>query len=135
MPGRFFDANVLIYLVSADAAKADRAESLVAEGGTISVQVLNEIANVARRNMRMSWDQTHILLTSVSGLLTVEPVGVQIHEAGLKIAERYGVSIYDAMILASALNASSNVLWSEDMKHGMVVEERLHIVNPFRNGI
>ena len=43
----FFDTNVLLYLLSADAAKADRAEELLAIGGTISVQVLNEFADVA----------------------------------------------------------------------------------------
>ena len=55
MPGRFFDTNVLLYLASGDGAKADRAEAVVAEGGAISVQVLNEAANVARRKMRLSW--------------------------------------------------------------------------------
>jgi predicted nucleic acid-binding protein len=62
MPVSFFDTNVLAYLASADAAKADRAEATIATGGAISVQVLNELANVARRRMKMPWSETHALL-------------------------------------------------------------------------
>jgi predicted nucleic acid-binding protein len=131
MPGSFFDTNVLIYVASGDAAKADRAESLLSEGGTISVQVLNEIVNVARRKMRLSWGQTHAFLTAIRGLLLVQPVTIATHETGLEIAERYGLSTYDAMIAASALQAACDTLWSEDLQDGMVLEGRLRIVNPF----
>jgi predicted nucleic acid-binding protein len=131
MPGSFFDTNVLLYLASDNATKADRAESLVGTGGTISVQVLNEIANVARRKMRLSWAETRTLLATVRGLLSVRPVTVETHEAGLDLAERYGFSAYDAMIAASALEAGCTILWSEDMQNGSVLSRRLRIVNPF----
>jgi predicted nucleic acid-binding protein len=132
MPASFFDTNVLVYLASGDAKKADLAEVAIAKGGSISVQVLNELANVARRKMQMSWDETHAYLDMLRDLLTVHPLTVETHETGLRLAERYGLSIYDAMITASALHASCDTLWSEDMQHGMVVDEGLRIVNPFR---
>jgi len=132
MPVSFFDTNVLVYLASGDASKANRAEAIVAGGGSISVQVLNELANVARRKMQMSWDETHALLGTLRGLLTVHLVTVETHDAGLRIAERYGLSIYDSMIAASALEAGCDTLWSEDMQHGMTLDEGLRIVNPFR---
>ncbi len=132
MPVSFFDTNVLAYLASGDTAKADRAEAALAAGGSISVQVLNELANVARRKMQMSWDETHALLDMLRGLLTVHPLTTEIHEAGLRLAERYGFSIYDAMIAASALQAGCDTLWSDDMQHGMALDEGLRIVNPFR---
>ena len=132
MPGSFFDTNVLVYLASGDPTKADRAETVVATGGTISVQVLNELANVARRKMQMSWDETHAFLDMLRGLLTVHPITVETHEAGLRIAERYGLSLYDSMIAASALHAGCDTLWSEDMQHGMKLDEDLRIANPFR---
>ena len=134
MPASFFDTNVLVHIASGDAAKADRAEAAVAAGGAISVQVLNELANVARRKMRMSWDETHTLLTTLRGLLTVHPLTLDIHETGLTLAERYGFSIYDAMIAAAAIHAGCDTLWSEDMQHGMALDEGLRIVNPFRTG-
>jgi len=134
MPGSFFDTNVVLYLASGDAAKADRAERLIAAGGTISVQVLNEIANVARRKMRMTWEETHAFLSTIRVALRVEPLTVETHETGLALAERYGLSVYDAMIAASALLAGCDTLWSEDMHHGAVLDPRLRIADPFRAG-
>ena len=132
MPGSFFDTNVLLYVASGDPAKADRAEKLIGAGGTISVQVLNEITNVARRKIGLPWTETRALLSMLRGLLPVQPLTVEIHETGLAFAERYGLSIYDAMIAASALHADCDTLWSEDMRDGIVLDERLRIVNPFR---
>ena len=132
MPASFFDTNVLVYLASGDATKADRAEAALAAGGAISVQVLNELANVARRKMKMSWADTHAFLNLLRGLLTVHPLTLETHETGLALAERYGLSTYDAMIAASALHARCDTLWSEDMQHGMTLDEGLRIVNPFR---
>jgi predicted nucleic acid-binding protein len=131
MPGNFFDSNVLLYVASGDPAKADQAERLVGEGGIISVQVLNEITNVARRKMGMSWTETHAFLSLVRSLLPVEPLTIDVHETGLALAERYGISVYDAMIAASALLADCDTLWTEDMQDGMSLDDRVRIINPF----
>ncbi len=132
MAGSFFDTNVLIYLSSNDAAKSRRAEELVIAGGMISVQVLNEITNVARRKMRLTWGETREFLSMVRGLLKVGDLTIGVHESGLAVAERHALSIYDAMIVAAALHADCDTLWSEDMHDGLVIDGRLHIVNPFR---
>jgi predicted nucleic acid-binding protein len=133
MPVSFFDTNVLVYLASGDAAKADRAEAAIAAGGSISVQILNELTNVARRKMKMSWNETHTLLNMLRSLLTVHPLTVEVHETGLGLAERFGLSTFDAMIAASAIHAGCDTLWSEDMQHGLALKEGLRIVNPFRD--
>jgi predicted nucleic acid-binding protein len=101
--------------------KAERAETIVSSGGTIRVQVLNALANVARRKMRLSWNDTRAFLSMIRGLLLVSPMTTEIHENGLALAERHNVSIYDAMIVASALHAGCGVLWSEDMQNGMTI--------------
>jgi predicted nucleic acid-binding protein len=132
MPGSFFDTNVLLYIASDDQVKADRAEAMIGSGGAISVQVLNELANVARRKMQMSWQETHTLLSLLRGMLTVHPLTVETHETGLTLAERYGLSTYDAMIAAAALHAGCDTLWSEDMQHGMALNGQLRISDPFR---
>jgi predicted nucleic acid-binding protein len=132
MPGSFFDTNVLLYVASGDPAKADRAEKLIGAGGTISVQVLNEITNVARRKMGLSWIETRAFLSMLRGLLLVQPLTIEIHETGLALAERHGLSIYDAMIAASAVHADCDTLWSEDLQDGPLLGGRLRIVNPFR---
>lgn len=133
MADNFIDTNILVYLASADATKAARAEEIIAAGGAISVQVMNELANVLRRKLHLSWDETHGFLDAIRGLLTVHPLMLETHEAGLRLAEKYSFSIYDALIVASALEQGCDRLWSEDMQHGMALEEGLNIRNPFRD--
>jgi predicted nucleic acid-binding protein len=131
MSGNFFDSNVLLYATSPDRIKADRVRVLLGHGGTISVQVLNEMAHVALRKFKMSWADTKSFLSTIRDLLTVEPLTADTHAIGLRLAERYGFAIYDSMIVAAALAAECDMLWSEDMQDGLMVEKRLKIVNPF----
>lgn len=131
MSGRFIDTDVLVYLASADTAKAAVAEAVLAQGGTVSVQVLNELTNVARRRMLLTWDETADLLAAVRTFVTVEPMTVDTHALGVKLAERYGFSVYDAMIVAAGLLAGCETLLSEDMQDGMVVAGQMTLVNPF----
>ncbi len=131
MADSFFDTNVLLYLAGSDMAKAEIAEALIEAGGAISVQVLNEMANVARRKMALDWDQTHTMLGALRGLLDVKPLTADVHDIGLALAERYRLSVYDAMIVASALDAGCATLWSEDMQDGLSIDGRLLVVNPF----
>jgi predicted nucleic acid-binding protein len=132
MPGSFIDTNVILYLAAGDALKAGRAERLLHDGGTTSVQVLNEIAHVARRKMRLSWADTRAFLDTIGELLTIVPVTLETHQMGLRLAERQNLSTYDAMIVAAALQAKCATLWSEDMKQGLVIDKRLRIENPLR---
>jgi predicted nucleic acid-binding protein len=131
MPGDFLDTNVLIYVASADPRKAERAEQVLNDGGAISVQVLNEVANVARRKMRMSWTDTRSFVAGLRGLLTVHPLTIDVHETGLALAERHSLSVFDGMIVAAALHAGCDRLWSEDMQDGMIFEKQLRVCNPF----
>jgi len=126
----FIDSNVLVYLLSAG-DKADRAEGTVYQGGLISVQVLNEVANVARKKLRLDWGELEDFLRLVRAVLPVEPLTEQSHALGLSMAARYGLSVYDGQIVASALLAGCTTLWSEDMQNGLVVDGRLTIRNPF----
>ncbi|MHB1292531.1 MAG: PIN domain-containing protein [Sulfuricella sp.] len=130
----FFDTNVVLYLLSADQAKADRAEELLAEGGIISVQVLHEFAAVASRKLGMSWPEIREVLDQVRAVSIVEPMSVETHEHGLLVAERYGISIYDSLIVAAALISGCSTLYSEDMQHGQIIEGQLTICNPFKQG-
>lgn len=127
---RFFDTNVLLYLLSADAAKAERAESLLAAGGVVSVQVLNEFAAVTSRKLAMSFEEIGEILGVVRALCRVEPMTVAVHERGLEIAARYGFTVYDALIWAAALSAGCRTLYSEDMQPGQTIAGTT-LQNPF----
>ena len=131
MPGSFLDSNIVLYLASEDLLKADRAQELVAEGGTISVQVLNEIANISRRKMGLSWAETRNFLLMIRGLLKVEPITIEIHDVGISLAERYQLSVYDSMIVSAALCAECDTLLSEDLQNGLLINERQRVLNPF----
>ena len=127
----FFDTNVLLYLLSADAVKANIAESIVAKRGVISAQVLNEVASVARRKMGMTFPEIRALLSPIHRICEVAPVTLDTHIHGMGIAERYGYNVWDALIVASAVLADCEILYTEDLQHGQVLERRLQIINPF----
>jgi predicted nucleic acid-binding protein len=126
----FFDTNVLLYLVSGDAAKADRAEQLLARGGSISVQVLNEFASVAVGKYAVEFTKIREVLSAIRLVCSVQPLDVETHVLGLKLAERYRYSVYDSMILAAALRAGCSTLLSEDFQNGQKIDG-LTIRDPF----
>jgi predicted nucleic acid-binding protein len=127
----FVDTSVLLYLLSNDTEKADRVETLLAEQGTISVQVLNEFAAVAIRKLKMSVAEVREVLGTIRAVCDVEPVTIETHDRALAIVERYGFSLYDSLLIAAALIAGSRKLYCEDLQHGQLIERQLRIVNPF----
>jgi predicted nucleic acid-binding protein len=134
MPGAkaFFDTIVLLYLLSEDEAKADRTEALIAGGGVISVQVLNEFTAVASRKLGMSWREIQDTLDPIRKICRIEHLRVESYDAAVHVARRYGFSFFDATIVASALGADCDILYSEDLQDGQSIEKRLTIRNPFK---
>ncbi len=127
----FIDSNVILYLLSGDPSKADRAEAVIGEGGIVSVQVLNEVVSVCRRKLKMPWGEIEALLLAVKSACDVLPLTVESHERAVEIAKRCPLSFYDAHICATAVLSGAAVLWSEDMQGEMVVDDVV-IRNPFR---
>ncbi len=129
----FFDTNVLIYAAHEKSLKADISAGLLAAGGIVSVQVLNEFASVSHRKLGHPWREVKVALESLRSLCTeVLPVDVGMHERALDLAAREGFSFYDALIVAAALVAGCETLWSEDMQDDRVLADGLRIRNPFR---
>ncbi len=128
----FFDTNVLVYATAEDDWRAPVAATLLAGGGVVSVQVLNEFASVARRKLNWSWPDVANALAAFRALLGVPlPISLATHEAALAVARRDGLNIYDALIVASALEGRCSTLLSEDMRDGRVIAGGLTIRNPF----
>ena len=129
----FFDTNILVYAQQAD-GKADRARALFAAGGKLSVQVLNEFTAVARRKQRRDWRE---IAQAISDVLAVveEPLALtlDLHATARALAEDHRLSFYDALIIAAAMEAGCDTLYSEDMQHGRSIGG-LAIVNPFLEG-
>jgi len=130
-PSAFFDTNVLLYLLSEDEVKSNQAETVLSKGGIISVQVLNEFTSVAFRKLKMPYSEISEILETIKVICEVEELTVETHSSGLLIAERYGFSFYDSLIVSSALMAKCDVLYSEDMQAGQTINGELVIENPF----
>ncbi len=132
MPGKvFIDSNVVVYAIGQASTKAHQAAPLFVGKPTISTQVLSETANVASRRLGLSVADIRKLIVSLQALCTVELISLPTVHAALDIRERYGFSWYDSLIVATALEADCQLLYSEDMQHGQVIEGRLRVINPF----
>jgi predicted nucleic acid-binding protein len=131
MPGRFFDSNILLYAASRDLERTQLIEALILGGGWISTQVLNEVAHVARRKMGFSFAEIRAFLEPPMRLLDVQELSLDVHRNGINLAERYKLSIYDGMIVAAALACDCDMLLTEDMHHGLLIERQLRVINPF----
>ena len=127
----FFDTNVVLYAFRQDDPRGRVAETLLAAGGAVSIQVLNEFVAVARRKLNRSWEDIRRALRILRAFCPdPEPLTVETHERAMHIAERYGYSIFDSLIIAAALCAGSRTLYSEDMRDGQTIDG-LTIRNPF----
>jgi predicted nucleic acid-binding protein len=126
----FLDTNILVY-AQQTGSKATISQDLIAEGGTISVQVLNELTNVLRKKDNRSWRDIELVLDDVdTALEPALPLTAATTRAALALARDHGFAFYDALIVAAAIEAGCDVLYSEDMQHGRSIGG-LAIVNPF----
>ena len=132
MPGKaFIDSNVVVYAIGQASTKAHLAAPLFVGKPTISTQVISETANVASRRLGLSVGDIRKLIVSLEAMCIVEIIALTTVHVALDIRERYGFSWYDSLIVAAALESNCDLLYSEDMQHGQVVDGRLRIVNPF----
>ena len=127
----FIDSNIILYLFSSDVLKADKAEEILANGGIISMQVLNEVVAVCRRKLKLSWEEIDALLSALKANLQIVPLTVTSHALAIELCKQYQLSFYDAHICSAALIAQSSELISEDMQDGMNIDGLL-IQNPFK---
>jgi predicted nucleic acid-binding protein len=130
----FFDTNILVYSFSED-EKRPVALAALADGGVISVQVLNELTNVLRKKQKRDWPTIESALSVLKlRFPDIVPLTAQLHEASLPLARDHGLTIYDALIIAAAMEAGCDTLFSEDLQHGRVFG-RVTIQNPFLGAV
>lgn len=132
MPGEFVDTNVVIYSLSQNEAKQDKAIAILADKPVMSVQVLSETANIMRRKLGFDNAAIRAVINRLNQVcISVQPLTLETLHAGLDVANRYGFSHYDSLIIAAALEAGCDTLFSEDLQHGQVIDGRLKTINPF----
>lgn len=127
----FIDTNVLVYAVGDRDDRKEQAAAIIAAGGIVSVQVLNEFVNVARGKLRKDWGVIVQALDHFGKLLQPPaPLTFELHREAVGISRRYGFGIYDSLILSAAKHAGCRLLYSEDLQDGQTIEGVL-IRNPF----
>ena len=131
MPGSFIDSNVVLYSLSTDESKQRRALELLASGGLISTQVLGEVANVMRRKLGYEIPAIRDVLLRLIADCRLHPLAPSTVLRALDVAQRFGFSYYDSLIVAAAQEAGCDTVYSEDLQHGQVVGRGLTVVNPF----
>ena len=127
----FFDTNTLLYLLSSDHKKADWVSQNLQQSNVISVQVLNEFTSASIRKIKISHVELDEFLDLFKSTFNVRALDAETFNTGLMISRRYGYQHYDSMIIAAALQAGCERLYSEDMQHRQMIDKRLQIVNPF----
>ena len=127
----FLDTNILIYAFASNDPRSEEAEALLAAGGLISIQVLNEFVNVSRRKLRREWPEIEEALSVLRTILDPPiPLTIEVHEAAVGLVRNSGFSFYDSLIIAAAIRAGCRILYSEDMQDGKTVDG-MTVRNPF----
>lgn len=127
----FIDTNILVYSVATNDRRFVAAREVLSAGGTISVQVLNEFANVLSRKVRWDWPRIGEQIEQFKIIFDdIVPLTFEMHASALRIAERYKIAFYDALLIAAAIAGKCDTLLTEDMQHGAVIEG-ITIRNPF----
>jgi predicted nucleic acid-binding protein len=127
----FFDTNTLLYLLSSDEDKSNWVSRNLQQSNVISIQVLNEFTSASLRKIKLTHTELDAFLDLFTTTFNVRSLDLETFEIGLLVSRRYGYQHYDSMIIAAALQAGCERLYSEDMQHRHTIDKRLQIVNPF----
>ncbi len=127
----FFDSNIPVYLVDMDLVKREKVVQLISPNIIISTQVVTENINACLKSLKLpdeeAYDHGQALLEEFN-VVDIHPSTLQM---AIKIRRKYQLSWWDSLIIATALENHCETLYSEDMQHGLVIENTLTIINPF----
>ncbi len=128
----FLDTNIVLYALSQDESKRQRAIELLVDGPVISAQVLSEASNVLARKYGLAPTEVVERISEILRYVAiVRPVDEATVRTGWEVWQRYRFAWYDSLIIAAALAAGCNILYTEDMQHGQVINGKLTLLNPF----
>ena len=135
----FLDTNILLYAYDTTSSKSIKARRFISmERRTvkvhISAQVLNEFSSAAltKFSSPIPLERLSKLMDVFIRLFIVEPLTGATCTHAIDLKERHGFSLWDSLIVASALEARCSILYTEDLEHGQIIDRRLKVVNPFK---
>jgi predicted nucleic acid-binding protein len=127
----FADTNIVIYAEGSDVNKAQRATAILESGPVISSQVITETISTLTRKYGFTLTEAHEVALGLIDLCEVVPVGADTIREAVRLVARYQLSHWDSLIVAAALLAGCETLYSEDLQHNQLFDDRLRIINPF----
>jgi predicted nucleic acid-binding protein len=127
----FADTNVIVYAQSDDGEKSAKAIQLLEGDLVISTQVVNETVSVLTRKHGFSLGDAHQVATYLLVVCEVVPLDADTIREAIRLAARHQLSHWDSLIVSAALLAGCDTLYTEDLQHGQVFDDRLTVVNPF----
>jgi predicted nucleic acid-binding protein len=128
----FIDSNIFLYAFSnKDTSKKHIAENIITNHNTISTQVINEVSNNMIKKLNFDNSNIEKFIIGCYQKYKVVNFSQDIFIKSIKIRELYNISHFDSLIVSSALQSSCNILYSEDMHHNQLIENKLKIINPF----
>jgi len=128
----FIDTNILLYLYDLDTEKKRKAKEILKSNHCISTQVLNEFSNVSIKKIKLNYKDLDENLKKIIEKTTVFVFTEETILSAVKIQYKYKLQYYDSLIIATALENGCSVLYSEDMQHKQLIENKLTIINPFK---
>jgi len=133
MSDRFFlDSNICIYAFDMDNKKKEKAlDLIICNQSFISTQVLMEMANVALKKLKFTQEEIQLSVDYLTAFCSLHLIDLSTIKLAFEVRQKYLYSLYDALIVAAALESNCNILYTEDMQHGHFINKRLNIVNPF----
>ena len=131
----FLDTNILIYCYSNNEINKQKIARSIFENTkniTISTQVINEVSNILFKKLKLSTTDVINTISQISSLVTIFSFDIDTQIKAIKLKEKYKLQFYDALIIATAIENNCTVLYSEDMHNGLIVDDILTIINPFK---
>jgi predicted nucleic acid-binding protein len=130
----FLDTNLWVYLhAKSEPQKQSAVKSLVAEHFEtilISTQVLGELYNVLTKKKLTSPETARAIILEMATTFPVTDIDTPKVLSALNVQNKYGYSYWDSLILATALLSDCAIVYSEDMQHKQLIEDKLPIINP-----
>lgn len=138
----FIDSNIWLYRLlvdpTANPAEHDQKRQIaialtqsLSQNIVVSTQIITETCSVLKRKTQLTEEQLLELIIEFEEQCEVISLTITEIKFACKLRSNYNFSYWDSLIIASALNAGSKTIYSEDMQHNLLIENQLKIVNPF----
>jgi predicted nucleic acid-binding protein len=126
------DSNILIYAFGKqDDKKKEIAKGIISDCEIVSLQAINETLFVLYAKFKFPVIELETVKNFLVQVFNISEINTSTLSKSLQIMKKYNYSFWDSMMIASALNNQCQTLYSEDMHHGQIIEDKLEIINPF----